>query len=397
MIRYFRVRLLLSLMILLMFSACTLSAYAQKIDPARARDNISKQDLARASDYFSKQQYEQVVKLLESALVQVRENAEVQRLLGHAAFAIGRHDLASQAYGNVIAQGEFGGDILGRVAEIARNAGRLHDAIAALRLAMLTEPDFHGFKEGMAGLLIDVGDYPQAEQLLDDLLQRRPDSAVLYAQMGNLYLRKNQPEYALSRFLMAYYLGLDNVTAMETIATLYARQGERETALTWYDRLLEREDKPGVRLLRARLLFELDQFDASLHEAQQLIRTDVADEARRLIIQISLKNDDHDTAAMHREQASGKDAWIRAVDTTLANYFYRKNDFQRASHYFKTIAGETSSQQSVDDEQVLYPLIVSLIEIDAVDDVRQYLRVYLKQVGADMRFKELLDRYLRLL
>ncbi|WKZ21385.1 MAG: hypothetical protein QY305_11980 [Candidatus Brocadiaceae baterium WH-1] len=49
------------------------------------------------------------------------------------------------------------------------------------------------------------------------------------------------------------------------------------------------------------------------------------------------------------------------------------------------------------DKQVLYPLIMCLIETGAVDDAWQYLRVYLKQAGADVRFKELLDKYLRLL
>ncbi len=398
MIKYFRMWLGLLLMLLLIFSVFALFAHAQGVDQVRPRDAISRQHITRAHDYFNRKQYGRVIELLEPVLMQMRDNTEVQRLLGHAAFEIGRYDLASQAYGNVIAQGEFSGDILGRVAEIERNAGRLYDAIAVLRLAILAEPEFPGFREGLAGLLIDVGEYQQAWQLLDSLINRQPYSATLHAQMGNLYIRKDQPERALSYFLTAYYLGLDDTAAMETIASLYVRQGEKENALVWYERILERADKPGVRLLRASMLFEFEQFDESLKEAQRLLHTDVKDDARHLIIRIALKNNDHDTAAMHREQVSSKkDTWIRAIDIELANHFYRKNEFQKAGyHYQNALTGGISSQATM-DKQVLYPLIMCLIETGAVDDAWQYLRVYLKQAGADVRFKELLDKYLRLL
>lgn len=75
--------------------------------------------------------------------------------------------------------------------------GQMDNAVEILRQITVESPSDDNAKLSLALLLMRRGEYPQAKNLVDELLQKDPDSVTANAALADFYLSQNQPQKAI--------------------------------------------------------------------------------------------------------------------------------------------------------------------------------------------------------
>lgn len=79
--------------------------------------------------------------------------------------------------------------------------------------------------------LVKEGKYNQALTLLEDARKKYADDASIYANMGNIYLEKKEPQKAWQYFSRAVKLRKNDGLMWLGLAKAYAECGDKKTAL----------------------------------------------------------------------------------------------------------------------------------------------------------------------
>ncbi len=210
--------------------------------------------------------YEESVKFLEAALKLGINTEEVNYNLGHTYKLMGYYDAAAESFYSVIeenpndvlaynhlgsiqaARGEYKKALqtYWRALQIDPNHPILHfnsaqsfaalekydDAIASYENALRTKPGWNEAIEGYSGILIKIGNYQKAEEILKSSIQDMPKNVKYRNLMGSLYFKKNMLEQAECEFRKILEIESENYETLNGLAKIFEKQGRYSDAFS---------------------------------------------------------------------------------------------------------------------------------------------------------------------
>jgi tetratricopeptide (TPR) repeat protein len=168
----------------------------------------------------------------------VRMSGRVELLLTHAAIAARAGDRAWREFlvRRAVEIAPRDPDVLLEMATMLRSSGRLEEALDYLRLHQQVSPDDHHGLVEQGQCLIDLGRPVEAEAVLRRAL-RVPDAAAEY-NLGVALERQARWDEAGRHYERAVALDPFHARALNNLALLFARRGDRAGARRLHDRAL---------------------------------------------------------------------------------------------------------------------------------------------------------------
>jgi len=163
-----------------------------------------------------------------------------------------------------------------KLAKLYQSAGRIAEGEAVWRAGVTDAPNDWNMRRQLVLYLSEYEGLDPAEKEINAYLERSPQSDFLYFWLADLYIRHKATDRAvalLEKIVEKDRLAPEGLNARNTLARIRFAMGDRSLA----DRLLAvvLEKDPGnheALLLRARLLFDQEDYAASVGDLRQLLR-----------------------------------------------------------------------------------------------------------------------------
>ena len=351
--------------------------------------------LAKAQELFDQKSYAQAAVLLEKALKEDPERADVHALLGHAYFELGRDAAARAAFGRAVARGHLTADVLARLGQIALREKRLPDAASSLRLAALLAPEDSALALAAASAAERAGLFAEAESEYRGLLTADPSRADVFVRLGNLYLRTKRPDKALPALVTAYHLGSSTAPLARTIAELYVSRRDLESAVRWYGRLLllDPTNAEALRLRCARLQAAVGDVDGARKNAETLTKSKtpaLAGDAHLLLGRLAASEKEIDAAMRHFQAAAKAGRADLQVHAWLGAHFRNTGNHAEAVRHLRMRLAEGPMDQSL-----VRSLVQSLIALQDLEGARHELLGMVEHFGMDSHAEALASKIAR--
>jgi tetratricopeptide (TPR) repeat protein len=257
--------------------------------------------------------YEEAIAGLEEAILARPEDAELHAGLGEAAWRAGRLDRAGAAFTEAarLAPGMTAAHL--GVARLAIEGARFDDADAALSRAETTGAEARALGHLRAELAVARGLGAAGVAPIEAQLAPRPNDAVLLAALGHLRAQSEDDREARRAFTRALRNERDSPEALLGSAGIETRRGDLGGAA----RSIERAERAARRrhlpasfmaralVARARLRFEISDFDGAVRLAQEALALDPkCGEAHVVIANVAIERDE-DATPHFREAIAG--------------------------------------------------------------------------------------------
>ena len=154
------------------------------------------------------------------------------------AYNKGEDSLAQRAYKEVLQGDSRNTDALLGMATIAARQGRNDDAVGWYKKVLELEPRNHFAQAGIISLQ-QQDDPVSAETRLKNMIAQQPESASLYASLGDLYVTQSQWLSAQQAYFQAYHFEPNNAQYVFNLAVSLDHIGKPNLALPYYKRALE--------------------------------------------------------------------------------------------------------------------------------------------------------------
>jgi predicted Zn-dependent protease len=177
----------------------------------------------------------------ESVLIATHETATAEALYWRWRAS---HELARQAFDRLEKLPPSAEAVLRRVELLRTQRRLLGDALAELKRAAEAWPEDIRIRRELASVLFLGGNAEEARPILEDLLQREPDSAELALLLGETWLKTLQPAQAIPLLERAVRRDPHLLAAQAALGRAYLDAGEMARAVAPLQLALE-TDKDG--------------------------------------------------------------------------------------------------------------------------------------------------------
>jgi tetratricopeptide (TPR) repeat protein len=175
------------------------------------------------------------------------------------AYTKGDDAQAQQAYREVLKGDVRNTDALLGMATIAARQGRNDDAIGWYKKTLEIEPRNHVAQAGIVSLQ-QQDDPISAETRFKNMIAQQPESASLYAALGDLYVSQNQWPSAQQAYFQAYHFEPNNAQHVFNLAVSLDHMSKPNLAIPYYKRALELVTASGATNIdRAKLESRISQ------------------------------------------------------------------------------------------------------------------------------------------
>jgi cellulose synthase operon protein C len=256
---------------------------------------------------FKRNRPEEAARVLAQATGQVKDSAEVRRMLGHseltrtqlpeaikqfeAALAFDAHDPGA-LYGLVVAQRKSGlleaaDATLDRLqaadptfpslslerGQLLETRGQYEEAAQVYRKALVSRPNDSEVKLRLGAALVTAGHVDEAESVLNQVLKERPASAEAEHYLGRVLFARKETALAAQRFERAVNFDLRVPEYHMYLAWALLEQGDYGGALESVQRAIERDPNLGdARWLLGRIQLRTGAVKDALANFQTALR-----------------------------------------------------------------------------------------------------------------------------
>ncbi len=174
------------------------------------------------SEAYSAEDFEAAVIAFDKALLVLPEDTTATLYAGIASQQMENNQEALKYYYRLLDLDYHSEDIYGSIISIERYGNEdIEKALEVTRMAKEQFPDTDVFEKQEINLLINSGQVDVAKDRINDAIEKEPDNANLYFNLGYLYEQLEQPEKAEEAYLKAIELDPDYLDANFNYAVYY--------------------------------------------------------------------------------------------------------------------------------------------------------------------------------
>jgi tetratricopeptide (TPR) repeat protein len=218
----------------------------------------------QGSEAYSAQNFEEAVKAFEKALLVLPEDTTATLYAGVASQQLKDNQTALKYYYRLIDLDYHDSDIYGSIISIERYANEdMEKALEVTRMAKEQFPDNDTFEKQEINLLIESGQVDVAKDRINEAIEKDPENANLYFNLGYLYEQLEQPEKAEEAYLKAIEIDPEYLDANYNYAVYYYNKAAdlfaeaRDMDLQTYRKKGKKIEEEGIGYLeKAKPYFE---------------------------------------------------------------------------------------------------------------------------------------------
>jgi len=124
------------------------------------------------------------------------------------------------------------------VADSYQRMGRRLEAVAEWRKAVGAQPQDRMLRGRLGESLFLAREYPEAEEILSQLVKEQPENGEWQYLLGNLLLQTNRDEEALGHLTIATRMSPGRLPAQEALGRVYVDLGKPEAAVSHLEKAL---------------------------------------------------------------------------------------------------------------------------------------------------------------
>jgi tetratricopeptide (TPR) repeat protein len=350
--------------------------------------------------YFQSGNQPSAIDMYEKAIQRFPSFLRAYRNLGTLKVQAGDYDTARKMLIKAVELGAQGADVYGLLGFCYLNLGNASAALTAYSQALFFNPDSRDWRMGIVQALSNLGRHDEVIDRIDGLMQDFPEQVELLLMQANAFLAKGQPADAAATLEVMRSRGASTVASLSLLGDIYLNFQQPDLALSAYEQAISTEILSIDRILRiARRLANsgawsaVDEFMA-LAEKQGLqnLSPDGRSEVLNLLAQSDLAQERADAASVKLEQVVAANPMNGQALLLLADYHWKKGDFERAEIYFERSARvrETAPDALVQHARMLvsqreFRKASALLERAQTLQPRSHVGQYLEQVAAAAR------------
>lgn len=219
-----------------------------------------------------------------------------------------------------------------------------YPAEAAYRQAILMQPEERDWKLGLARCLVETQDYAAAITLFDTLIKQTPDNADFWLLQANAYLGQEESLAAAQNIEVVRRMGQAPVNSLTTLGDIYMRNNDPELALSAYLEALKKSDHTNSQaLMRASKLFtqtgNYPEAKTLIAQLRQQSGTHLGDEDDLSLLTLEAKiaraSGDDEAALASLTQIVERDALNGEALIELGNYYADRDEMERAINRYE--------------------------------------------------------------
>lgn len=231
--------------------------------------------LAAAAQHYHRGRFREAGQLAGEVLAAEPGNIPALHLSGLLALVAGRYETAIDILGSAIRLNDKIADLHGTMAEALQRAGRLEEAMARFRHALVLDPDNVETIYNCANVLLRLGRHSEALAGYDRALALQPGFVLAVHNRGNTLFELQCFDEALADFDRTLALNPRFAVAWGNRANALLQLRRYEEALTSCERALEIDPRHVASLsVRANVLFELRRFADAAEAYDRLLAVD---------------------------------------------------------------------------------------------------------------------------
>ncbi|WP_375577691.1 tetratricopeptide repeat protein [Marivirga tractuosa] len=174
------------------------------------------------SEAYSAQKFEDAVIAFEKALMVIPDDTTATLYAGVASQQLKNNQDALKYYYRLLDLDYYSEDIYGSIISIERYANEdIEKALEVTRMAKEKFPDNDTFEKQEINLLINSGQVDVAKDRINDAIEKDPENANLYFNLGYLYEQLEEPEKAEKAYLKAIEIDPEYLDANFNYAVYY--------------------------------------------------------------------------------------------------------------------------------------------------------------------------------
>lgn len=227
-------------------------------------------ELLEIKTSVSRGKYDQAIKQL-NASEHSKRNVRFILTRSKIYMDMGRIDDADKIADQLLELSPENIDFLNLKAAIQLRVRNFDAAETYLDQALAINPDHFSARFNKANLLSSRGQHEQALLIVEQLNKLRPDTINVMTLLARNQYNANIIRPAIQNLERVLDKDIDNLTALELLATIYAQQGEPERAIRQLNIAIKTEPKePRYQMQRAELYLSLKQFERVKRELRRI-------------------------------------------------------------------------------------------------------------------------------
>ena len=297
---------------------------------------------------------------LKAAVAADPSNVEAIVRLGKAYVGLKDLPAAGRTLEGAVARGIEAAPVYALLSSVYEKSGHVENAIPAMRLAIMRDPQREEYRFRYGMLLTNVLAPGAAVIRLEEALKSFPNSARLWFALGLAQFRWSKNDDAAKAFTRAVELDEKFAPAYAYLGMTFVELGRYDEAVKLFERALAADEKLGVvHHLIADVLLRKQDADLPLIESH-LVRAVKMDEtfapARLALAKVYIRTNRYAEAAAALER-------VVSVDPKLAEAYYhlgraylrlnRKAEGQAALDKFKLLSEEQKTQAQSERREIV--------------------------------------------
>lgn len=186
---------------------------------------------------------------------------------------------------------------------------------------------------------------PALERLAILNIQKYPDNAASYLNLGAVYQRKGDFETALINYQKAQNLDASNPAIKINIGSLYQAQGNYEKAIELYNSVIMSNPKEKLGYMyKAKASNQIKEYTDAINNYKEVLKIDPKDsQAKQELVETISKNLPDTMAASYFEKLMADFPNDQEILELYANSLLKKGNFYNATLQYQKILSKDSS------------------------------------------------------
>ena len=221
----------------------------QTLTAATTASSSAALDFTLGNLHFQQKDFAAAAPRYRAAIQKFPDFMRAHKNLGMAEFRNDRIEDAIRSLAKALELGGEDGGVYGVLGHGYLKTERYASAESAYRKALLFDPDYLPWKEGLANSLLAQGRYAAAVGLFDELLKKDHDKTIYWLGQADAHLGLDHPMDAAANYEMVRRMGEGSMNSLLNLGDIYLNNGLPERAVVVYLEALNLGDEACVDCL----------------------------------------------------------------------------------------------------------------------------------------------------